>query len=64
MSTALQVETTGFSGFLLYEISSILGEGVMPFDIFANEGLAEEVFDRTENVYSSLIICEILTILV
>ena len=45
-------------------MSSVSGEGEMPFDIFANEGLAEEVFERTENVYSGLIICEILTILV
>ena len=60
------METTshGFSGFLLYEISSILVEGEMPFNIFANEGLAEEVLERTENVYSGLIICKILTILV
>ena len=36
----------------------------MPFNIFADEGLAEEVFERTENVYSGLIICETLTILV
>ena len=61
MSTALQVD---FSGFLLYEISSILGEGEMPFNIFADEWLAEEVFERTENVYSGSIICETLTILV
>ena len=36
----------------------------MPFNIFADEGLAEEVFERTENVYSGLIICETLTNLV
>ena len=24
----------------------------MPFNIFADEGLAEEVFERTKNVYS------------
>ena len=66
MSTAIQVETTVSWNLwiLLYEISSILGEGEMPFNIFANEGHAVEVFERTENVYSSLNICEILTILV
>ena len=36
----------------------------MPFNIFADKGLAEEVFERTEIVYSGLIICETLTILV
>ena len=35
----------------------------MPFNIFASEGLAEEVFERTENVYSGLTFCQILTIL-
>ena len=66
MSTALQVETTVSWNLwiLLYEISSILGEGEMPFNIFANKGHAVEVFERTENVCSSLNICEILTILV
>ena len=47
-----------------YEISSILGEGEMPVDIFADEGLSEEVFERTESVHSGSIICETLTILV
>ena len=47
-----------------YEISSILGESEMPFNIFADEGPAEEVFERTENVNSDSIICETLTILV
>ena len=36
----------------------------MPSYIFADEGLAEEVFKRTENVYSGSIVCETLTILV
>ena len=36
----------------------------MPFNIFADEWPAEEVFERTENVYSGLIICETQTILV
>ena len=35
----------------------------MPFNIFANEGPVEEVFERTENVNSDSIICETLTIL-
>ena len=33
----------------------------MPFNIFADEGLAEEVFVRTENVYSGAITGETLT---
>ena len=33
-------------------MSSILGEGEMPFNIFADEGPAEEVFERPENVNS------------
>ena len=45
-------------------MSSILDEGEMPFNIFADEGLAEEVLKRTENFYSGSIICETLTILV
>ena len=36
----------------------------MPFNIFADEGLAEEVFERTDNVNSGSIIFEALTILV
>ena len=36
----------------------------MPFNIFADEGPAEEVCERTENVNSDMIICETLTILV
>ena len=36
----------------------------MPFNIFADEGLAEEVFARTENAHSGSIICETLPILV
>ena len=36
----------------------------MPFNIFADGGLAVEVFEPTENVYSGSIICETLTILV
>ena len=36
----------------------------MPFNIFADEGLAEEVFELTENMYSGSNICETLTILV
>ena len=31
----------------------------MPFNIYADGGPAEEVFGRTENVNSDLIICEI-----
>ena len=38
---------------------SILGEGEMPFNVFA-----DEVFERTENVNSNLIICETLAVLV
>ena len=53
-----------FSGFLLYQIFSILGEGEMPFNNFADEGPAEEVFEHTENVNSDSIICKTLTILV
>ena len=36
----------------------------MPFNIFADEGPAEEVFEHTENANSDSIICETLTILV
>ena len=36
----------------------------MPFNIFAEETLAKEVFELTENVYNGSIICETLTILV
>ena len=36
----------------------------MPFNIFADEGPAEEVCERTENLYSDTIICETLTIMV
>ena len=36
----------------------------MPFNIFADVGPAEEVFERTENVNSGSIICKTLTILV
>ena len=36
----------------------------MPFNIFADEGPAEEFFERTENVKSDLIIWETLTILI
>ena len=36
----------------------------MPFYIFADEELAEEVFVLSENVYSGAIICETLTSLV
>ena len=36
----------------------------MPFNIFSDEGLADVVFEHTENVYNGSIICEILTILV
>ena len=36
----------------------------MPFNIFADEGPAEEVFERTENVNSDSIIWETLTVLV
>ena len=36
----------------------------MPFNIFADGGLADEVFELTENVYSGSIISETLTILV
>ena len=36
----------------------------MPFNTFADEGPAEEVFERTKNVNSDSIICETLTILV
>ena len=39
-----------------------LGEGEMPFDNFADEGPAEKVCERTENVYSDSIICETITI--
>ena len=42
----------------------ILREGEMPFNIFADEGPADEVFERTENVNTDSIICETLTILV
>ena len=35
----------------------------MSFNIFADEGPAEEVFERTENVNSDSISCETLTIL-
>ena len=38
---------------------SILGEGEMPFNVFA-----DEVFERIKNVNSNLIICETLAILV
>ena len=34
----------------------------MPFNISADEEPAEEVFERTENVNSDLIICQTLTI--
>ena len=36
----------------------------MPLNIFTDEGLTEEDFEHTENVYSGSIICETLTILV
>ena len=36
----------------------------MSFNFFAEEGPAEEVFERNENVNSDSIICETLTILV
>ena len=42
----------------------MLGEGEMPFNIFVDEGPAEEGFERPENVDSDSIICKILTILV
>ena len=66
MSTALQVETTVSWILWISVIRNIfyLGEGEMPFNISPNEGLAEKVFERTENMYSGLIICEILTIMV
>ena len=51
-------QSNGFSRFLLYEISSVLGRDEMPFNIFADEGPAEEVFARTENVNSDSIICK------
>ena len=35
-----------------------------PFNFFADEGPAEEVFERTESVINDLIICKTLTILV
>ena len=34
----------------------------MPFNIFADEGPAKEVFERPENVNSDSIICETLTL--
>ena len=46
------------------DFCSILGEGEIPFNIFADEGPDEEVFERTENVNSDSIIYETLAILV